>query len=591
MKNRDDYLREVAALRVSPQLRARIAAQESKAKNGYLRSALRLTAAAACAAALLFAAGVLWDLTHQGGSRNPVLTNPPVQHTPTPSPTKDPLPDGLVSTDIQAPEEVLTAAVAFVRERFDWWSTHSGAVRYLDGQEIPVGEPAEYDQWRITALDRAWESDRLVGGRTVSAYYIDWGLHTTTPERAEELCAGGMYLDEGDWLIPGGNYLLFLETGDGEYQYLTSMLMGGSPEPDEELFIDDVIRDLAKVLPTPEGSVSEGLDVPQEVLDCAAELARDAFDWEFQYRVFGTEPRGTQVPYYYPSEDYVYREGMEAVKRPLLLDGWRIVDISPKFESADMIDGATVVFYGVTYEYHTSMPALPDTSGENTDADLGAPYYAGDGWYFQPNSGLEDHRGVLCLRWDSGELEVVGRYGDSDWITTPHQENSLREHIKRYLAEKETPTPTPTPTPRPLPEGRLDKGITAPAEELSIAVGWVKDRFTAVREEAERQAKETERQAVEFDNWRITSVEKCWESEAGVEVYRVGYAFHTSTPDRMVPTGDAYLDEDGWYFENLHYYLLCVRSSGDLSYVTDCRITDCAPGDDAFAQQVREAAP
>lgn len=108
---------------------------------------------------------------------------------------------------IRVPEGVLAEAKELVWE----WMPQGGETGEL--------EPAEYDNWRIENM--TGPTEYKVGGITVHAYCFNYEYHTTTP--AEVVLAGGRYITEDDWVMPGypnSNYLFFQVEEDGSLTYL-----------------------------------------------------------------------------------------------------------------------------------------------------------------------------------------------------------------------------------------------------------------------------------------------------------------------------------------------------------------------------------
>ena len=83
----------------------------------------------------------------------------------------------------------------------------------------PILAAAEYDDWRVESIDGPEEI--RVGGITLRVYRYNYEYHTTTPERV--LLAGGMYITEDDWVMPGYpdcDYLFFRVEENGSLTFL-----------------------------------------------------------------------------------------------------------------------------------------------------------------------------------------------------------------------------------------------------------------------------------------------------------------------------------------------------------------------------------
>lgn len=128
---------------------------------------------------------------------------------------------------VSGADYAVDAAKAHVQEKLAWWQSHSGGQSYIDGEWRDTGEPAEWDDWRITALEylpvRSISSQRPEVQAEV--YSLGYELHTATPEKV--LLAGGMNMDEDNWV--GGFYdedcyLVFLTDKDGGRTLLKSCI-------------------------------------------------------------------------------------------------------------------------------------------------------------------------------------------------------------------------------------------------------------------------------------------------------------------------------------------------------------------------------
>lgn len=234
-----DYIRQVDAIRAPDALRARLAALPLGARPKKRRTlpARWLTAAAlALAIGLGAATPYLFPDLFTGGERTPPVIDQPVAN-----------PEGIVAEDITAPDLVLEAAVAYVREQYDYWAGHTG-VTAPEGQE--VGTPAVYDNWRIEELTSCYE-EKTLAGYPVSVYRLNYRLHTTTPELVRAFLAGGMDLDEDGWLLPtypNATYLIFLHEGR-TLRYLSDIMINDT-DPGSELFDEDIARAVEGLLDT-----------------------------------------------------------------------------------------------------------------------------------------------------------------------------------------------------------------------------------------------------------------------------------------------------------------------------------------------------
>lgn len=113
-------------------------------------------------------------------------------------------------------------------------------------------------------------------------------------------------------------------------------------------------------------------------------------------------------------------------------------------------------------------------------------------------------------------------------------------------------------------------GIDVPGEVLDAA----RDQVRAYMEQFQGMAWNEDYTAIdaspEWDDWRITSLELVDEApaypELGIKVYGLGFELHTPIPERVMPAGGTYVDEDGWvggmYVESPYLVFHTMTSSG-----------------------------
>lgn len=112
-----------------------------------------------------------------------------------------------VMSGIRVPDGVLDKAKELVQD----WMSQGGEAGELD--------TAEYDDWRIENM--TGPTEHKVGGITVHVYRFNYEYHTTTP--AEVVLAGGRYITEDNWVMPGypnSDCLFFQVEDDGSLTYL-----------------------------------------------------------------------------------------------------------------------------------------------------------------------------------------------------------------------------------------------------------------------------------------------------------------------------------------------------------------------------------
>lgn len=113
-------------------------------------------------------------------------------------------------------------------------------------------------------------------------------------------------------------------------------------------------------------------------------------------------------------------------------------------------------------------------------------------------------------------------------------------------------------------------GIDVPGEVLDAA----RNKVRAYMEQFQGMAWNEDYTAIdaspEWDDWRITSLELVDEASAypelGIKVYGLGFELHTPIPERVMPAGGTYVDEDGWvggmYVESPYLVFHTMTSSG-----------------------------
>ena len=102
-----------------------------------------------------------------------------------------------IADSIEAPEAVLSAARERVLEELSWWQSHTGQQSYEDGVWQESGTQAEWDDWRITALE-LMDTAPAYPELGIQVWSYGYELHPATP--ADVILAGGMYMDEDGWV-------------------------------------------------------------------------------------------------------------------------------------------------------------------------------------------------------------------------------------------------------------------------------------------------------------------------------------------------------------------------------------------------------
>ena len=137
---------------------------------------------------------------------------------------------GFVAECIDVPEDVLAAAKAQVERLFDIGRT-----------DCP---DHSYTSWRIENLTYAYTYDDLNGMR-LAIYQMNYEFLTESPDSV--VLAGGMYITEDNWIMPGypnSTYLIFRQDGD-KLGYLQSIVENDCT-PGTQLFTNGLLQILAR---------------------------------------------------------------------------------------------------------------------------------------------------------------------------------------------------------------------------------------------------------------------------------------------------------------------------------------------------------
>ncbi len=117
--------------------------------------------------------------------------------------------------------------------------------RYEEAANDP-GTLNVYDDWRIEHLEKAYTYSPADGtdfwGREIEVYQLNYEFHTPRP-LGEVVLAGGMYVTEEGWVMPGYpdcTYLLF-QVEDGQRTFLYAV-MENDCAPGDRLFTEDMER-------------------------------------------------------------------------------------------------------------------------------------------------------------------------------------------------------------------------------------------------------------------------------------------------------------------------------------------------------------
>ena len=120
----------------------------------------------------------------------------------------------------------------------------------------------------------------------------------------------------------------------------------------------------------------------------------------------------------------------------------------------------------------------------------------------------------------------------------------------------------------------------------------VRAEFEARRDNAGAEARPA------WDDYCVTDLHPAYPAEGdllpeglNLEVYRLGYEFHTSAPEQVVLAGGIYVDEDGWvggFGADSPGYLLFRRLEDGTCVYLDSMGCEAGPGSPAFARRANE---
>ncbi len=130
--------------------------------------------------------------------------------------------------------------------------------------------------------------------------------------------------------------------------------------------------------------------------------------------------------------------------------------------------------------------------------------------------------------------------------------------------------------------------VDAPAEVLEQCRSYVRNLYESPEEGFRLVDGELEPAPVAYDDWRILSVNgPYYEETAGVmvEIWRLNYQLHTTTPDTVALAGSRYMTEDGWVsagYPDSDYFYFQAEEHGGLTYLFHESRSVGTPGTEIF---------
>lgn len=137
--------------------------------------------------------------------------------------------------------------------------------------------------------------------------------------------------------------------------------------------------------------------------------------------------------------------------------------------------------------------------------------------------------------------------------------------------------------------------IDAPEEVLERMKDYVQGLYESPEEGGSLVDGEFVSAPVEYDDWRIRSVTgPVYEEVAGlqVEIWRLDYQLHTTTPENVLLSGGRYMTEDGWLsagYPDCDYFFFQLSEDGTRTYLFHRMENDCAPGTELFRSDLINA--
>lgn len=290
---------------------------------------------------------------------------------------------------------------------------------------------------------------------------------------------------------------------------------------------------------------------------CFLTLPDENFQWEIFYDLFGysglmisyadSRSGGTFYDYYsFDGDPPVLLARVHANEKPQVidLDG----DGVNELVGADdyMSSPAAIIFQRDGQTYEVDAAALPQAAWPEMtywdysawDADSRCLYVRGyrkTNWFNCPESMF-----WRCLYFDGENLLV-------------------------YKDSRET-------------EDHVMDGVNVPEDVLNAAKSVVREKY-----EAELMA-----DGPGFDDWRIERMSGPWyyqEGDFNIEVWRMNYEMHTTTPELVGMAGGRYITEDAWVspgYPDCDYLFFQVDEDGNRTYLYTAMENDCSPGTELF---------
>ncbi len=173
---------------------------------------------------------------------------------------------------------------------------------------------------------------------------------------------------------------------------------------------------------------------------------------------------------------------------------------------------------------------------------------------------------------ENGQSFYEAQLTDTDVLTLLQEEGRFAAYIVR--ANKDQPKEEEL--------GMISETVSVTGTPLAMAKEVVSKQFAQMEESG-------------YINWRIDSLTEEYYYETSIEflndravtVYRLEYSFLVKNPENSKLDENSIIDEDGWVSaKSPNTYLCVVKDGGALSYIM-LTVNDCAPGDEAFTEELK----
>ncbi|MPM01900.1 hypothetical protein SDC9_48140 [bioreactor metagenome] len=226
--------------------------------------------------------------------------------------------------------------------------------------------------------------------------------------------------------------------------------------------------------------------------------------------------------------------------------------------------------------------------------------------------GDTNYRSQISFSGGEREGDIVRLFYDDVFFCDGEKILTLREKDGGYLFVSNQKTGEEDSGSVANPEGIVAENLSVPDQALTAAKDYVRQQYEywcnstgayGMVDGSEQMIGEP----ASYDNWRIEelglaysykeldgeavsafqqTVDSNWQT---LEVYRLDYRIHTTTPDKVVLAGGMMLDDDGWLLPTYpnSTYLVFVMNNGTLQYLFSAMENDCAPGDEVFTNDLK----